>query len=84
MRLEFEAALRLVDGQAQAPGEIGELVELEGLGVGVGSPEEQDLLRTQCRRDGLIRRQHELLDHLMALVVGGQVSRRSPRPDLPA
>ncbi len=71
--LEFEPALRLVDRQAQAAGELGELVELEGLGVGVGAPEEEDPFCPEAGRDGLVRRQHELLDDLVALVVGGEV-----------
>ena len=46
---------------------------LKGSGSGWARRRKQDLLRRQVRRDGLVGREHELLDHLVALVVDGQV-----------
>ena len=72
--LEFEPAAGVLDFDPQAVGEVGEVLELAGLGVGVGSAEEADLGVGQVRGDGLVGREHELLDDLMAHVVRGQVS----------
>jgi len=73
--LELEPALWLLDRQAEAAGEVGELVQLEGLGVGMSPPEEEDVLRGQgkSRRPSLAASM-KLLDDLVALVVDGEVS----------
>ncbi len=71
--LEVEPRLRVLDLQAEAAGELGEVLELPRLGVGVGAAEEADAPLRQVRRDGLVGREHELLDHLVALVVRGQM-----------
>ena len=49
-------------------------VELERLGVGMRPPQEADFLLGQAGGDGLVGRQHEFLDDLVALVVDGQMS----------
>ena len=46
--LELEPALGVLDLDPQAPGELGELLELAGLGVGVGPAEEADLGSVRC------------------------------------
>ena len=71
--LELEPALRQVEREAQAAGELGELVELVRLGVGVHPAEEAGVMLGQVRRDRLVGRQHELLDDLVALVVDGEM-----------
>ena len=40
----------------------------------MGSPQEPDVVFGQARGDGLVGRQHELLDDLMAFVIDGEMS----------
>ena len=71
--LKFEAALRQVEFQPQAAGELGELLELVRFGVGMHPPQERNVVLRQKRGDRLVGRQHELLDELVALVVDCQM-----------
>ena len=73
--LQLEAALRLVDLDPQAADEFGERRPAcaARLRIGVRAAEEPDVLLRQERRHRLVGREHELLDHLVALVVGGEV-----------
>ena len=71
--LELEPALGVLDLDAEAAGEVGEVLELARLGVGVDPAEEPGLGGGQVRGDGLVGGEHELLDDLVAHVVRRQV-----------
>ena len=67
--LQLEPVLRPLDGVAEEVRELGERAELLLVGRGVDPPQEGDAVVRQVLRDGLVRREHELLDHLVAEVV---------------
>ncbi len=71
--LELEPALRVLDIQTEAPGELGERLELGGLGISVGPPEKARVFLGQERGDRLVGREHEVFDDLMAFVVHGEM-----------
>ncbi len=71
--LKLEPALRLLEDQSQAMNELREFGELEQLRVWMSSAQESDVLLRQAGCHGLVSRQHELFDDLMALVVDGQM-----------